>query len=168
MALVSGPTLGDAIADAGNDLTKMVASQSDDVKLIDELFMRILNRPATQQEIETCRNDMRAVDADHRALAEELGKSETAYALKRPLLERERQAAITTAQAALAGYERERAPILAEQAHKKAELTAKLDADLKTYETALFPKKIADWEKEGSRVDSQPLANCRTQDHRYL
>jgi len=148
MALVSGPTLGDAIADADNELTKLVASQSDDVKLIDDLFMRILNRPATQQEIETCRNDMQAVDADHQRMAEELGKSETAYAMKRPLLERQRQAAIATAQAALAGYEKERAPMLAEQTQRKDEMTAKLEADLKAYETTLFPKKIADWEKE--------------------
>ena len=47
MALVSGPTLGDAIADPGNELTRLVAAQGDDSKLIDELFMRILNRPAT-------------------------------------------------------------------------------------------------------------------------
>ena len=46
MALVSGPTLGDAIADPGNELTRLVNTQGDDLKLIDELFMRILNRPA--------------------------------------------------------------------------------------------------------------------------
>jgi hypothetical protein len=148
MALVSGPTLGDAIADAGNELTKLVVSQSDDVKLIDDLFMRILNRPATQQEIATCRNDMRAVDADHQRLAEALGKAETAYALKRPQLERERQAAIAAAQAALAAYEKEQAPVLAEQARKKAESTAKLEAELAAYETTLIAKKTADWEKE--------------------
>ena len=47
MALVSGPTLGDAIADPANELTKLVATQSDDTKLVEELFMRILNRPPT-------------------------------------------------------------------------------------------------------------------------
>ena len=51
MALVSGPTLADAIADPANELTKLVATQSDDAKLIDELFVRILNRPAD------CRGD---------------------------------------------------------------------------------------------------------------
>ena len=148
MALVSGPTLGDAIADPGNELTKLAAVQSDDVKLIDELFMRILNRPATTAEVETCRKDMQAVDDDHRRMAEELGQRETEFALKRPLLERQRQAAIAAAQAALAAYEKEQAPKLAEPERKKAETTAKLEADLKTYETTTLAKKMAEWEKE--------------------
>ena len=41
MALVSGPTLGDAIADPGNELNRLVATQGDDAKLIDDLFLRI-------------------------------------------------------------------------------------------------------------------------------
>ena len=152
MALVSGPTLGDAIADSGNELTKLVATQSDDVKLIDDLFMRILNRPATQQENETCRNVLQVVDEDHRRIAEELGKAETAFALKRPLLERQRQADIAAAQTTLAAYEEAQAPMLAEQTRRKVEITAKLEADLKTYETTTFPKKFANWEKEKTKL----------------
>src|SRR5262249_52273760 len=55
MALVSGPTLGDAIADPSNELTRLVAAQPNDAKLIDELFLRILNRPPTPAEVDTCR-----------------------------------------------------------------------------------------------------------------
>ena len=148
MALVSGPTLGDAIADSGNELTRLVNTQGDDLKLIDELFMRILNRPATAAEIETCRKDMQAVDEDHRRMAEELSKRELQFALNRPALERQRQAAIVTAQAAVADYEKAQAPKLAEAQRKKAEATAKLEADLKTYETTVLAKKLGDWEKE--------------------
>ena len=114
MALVSGPTLGDAIADPANELTRLVNTQADDLKLIDELFMRILNRPATQTEIETCRKDMQGVDDDHRRMAEELSKRELQYALNRPALERQRQVAIATAQAAIADFEKAQAPKLAE------------------------------------------------------
>jgi WD40 repeat protein len=148
MALVSGPTLGDAIADAGNELTRLVNTQGDDLKLIDELFMRILNRPATAAEIETCRKDMQAVDEDHRRMAEELSNRELKYALNRPALERQRQAAIATAQAAVAGYEQAQAPKRAEDQRKRAEATAKLEADLKAYETTVLAKRIADWDKE--------------------
>jgi WD40 repeat protein/mono/diheme cytochrome c family protein len=148
MALVSGPTLGDAIADPANELTKLVATQSDDAKLIDELFMRVLNRPAAVAEVETCRKDMQAVDEDHRRMSEDLGRREAEFATKRPQLERQRQAAIASAQAALATYEKERAPVVAEQERKKAEATAKLEADLKAYETTTLAKKMADWEKE--------------------
>jgi hypothetical protein len=148
MALVSGPTLGDAIADAGNELTRLVNTQGDDPKLIDELFMRILNRPATAAEIDTCRKDMQAVDDDHRRMAEELSKRELQFALNRPALERQRQAAIVTAQAALAAFEKAQAPKLAEDQRKRGEATAKLEADLKSYETTALAKKAAEWEKE--------------------
>jgi hypothetical protein len=147
MALVSGPTLGDALADPENELTKLVATQEQDPKLIEELFLRILNRSPSPAEVETCRKDMQAVEEDHRRMAEELGRREAEYAIKRPELERRRRAAIAAAQAALAAYEKELAPKLAEQQRQRAEATAKLEADLKTYESTAFAKKLADWEK---------------------
>ncbi len=147
MALVSGPTLGDAIADPTNELTRLVNTEGEDLKLINELFMRILNRSATPAEIETCRKDMQAVDDDHRRMAEELGKREVEFAINRPVLERQRQAAINAAQTALAAYEKQMAPKVAEQERKKAEATAKLEADLKTYESTALAKKMTDWEK---------------------
>jgi hypothetical protein len=148
MALVSGPTVADAIADSGNDLTKLAFRETDDVKLIDELFLRILNRRPTAAEIETCKKDITAVDEDHHRLAQELGRREAEFALKRPTLERQRSATIAAAQVALAAHEKELAPKLAAAERTRAELTAKLEADLKNYETNVLPKKIADWEKE--------------------
>ncbi len=90
---------------------------------------------------------MQAVEEDHRRMAEELGRNEAEFAIKRPDLERKRMAAITSAQTALATYEKELAPRLAEQEKKRAEATAKLEADLKHYETNTIAKKMADWEK---------------------
>jgi len=145
MALVSGPTLGDAIADPSNELTQLVTRENDDAKLIDELFVRILDRPATPGEIATCRNDMQSVDDDHRKLAENLGKREVEFALKRPQLERDRLAAIVSIQAALVAYEKELAPRLAVKEKEKAAITAKLEAELKTYESSL-PGKLTAWE----------------------
>jgi hypothetical protein len=147
MALVSGPTLADALADPSSELARLVGVQGDDSKLIDELFLRILNRPPTGSEIETCRKGMQAVDEDHRRLAEELGRREAEFALKRPELERRRRAALASAQAALAAYEKELAPRLAEQRRKKAEAAARLEADLKNYEATGLARKLADWEK---------------------
>ena len=146
MALVSGPTLADAIADPNNELTKLLTREDDDAKLIDDLFLRILNRPATPEEIATCRNDLQSIDDDHRKLAENLGKREVEFALRRPQLERDRLAAITAAQAALAAYEKDLAPRLSLKEKDRAARTAKLEADLKTYE-ATIPGKLAAWEK---------------------
>jgi WD40 repeat protein/mono/diheme cytochrome c family protein len=151
MALVSGPTLGDAIADPANEITKLVGREADDAKLIDDLFMRIMNRPATPEEIAACRGDLATIDADHKKLAEAFGQAEVEFALGRPKLERDREAAIASAQAALAAYEKELAPKRAQQEKEKAEKTAKIEADLKTYEATL-PAKVAEWEKKQSPV----------------
>ena len=50
MALVNGPTIADAVGDAGNALVQLTQNQHDDGSLVDELFMRILNRPAAPEE----------------------------------------------------------------------------------------------------------------------
>ena len=102
MALVSGPTLGDAIADPANELTRLVTKERDDAKLIDELFIRIMNRHAKPEEIASCQAEMQAIEGDHTRLAQALGQRETEFALKRPKLERDRETAIETAKTALA------------------------------------------------------------------
>src|SRR5262249_40572486 len=129
----------------------------DDAKLVNDLFVRVLNRPATRGEIDACLKDLQTIDDDHRKMATELGKTETEFALKRPQLERERESGIAAAQTARATYEKELAPKIAEQEKQKAEKTAKLEAELKAYEAGL-PAKVAAWEKTQSPISRwQPL-----------
>ncbi|HMF35185.1 MAG TPA: hypothetical protein VKF17_01035 [Isosphaeraceae bacterium] len=123
MAPVSRPTLADAIADPNNELTRLLTRENDDAKLIDDLFLRILNRPATPEEIAACRSDLQSIDDDHRKLAENLGKREVEFALRRPQLERDRLAAIASTQSALAAYEKELAPRLAQKEKERAAAT---------------------------------------------
>jgi cob(I)alamin adenosyltransferase len=151
MALVSGPTIGDAIADPNNALTKLVGQKADDRELVNELFLRILNRPATPAEIDACLANMEAVEEDHRKLVEALGKREVEVALARPQQERQRLAELEKAKDELAAYEAELAPRLAEQEKQKAEKAAALEADIQAYEATL-PAKVAEWEKSQSTV----------------
>ena len=67
MALISGPTVDAAISDPNNELAKLAAGDWTTRQLVDELFLRILNRPATPQEIEGRAG--RAADAARRAPA---------------------------------------------------------------------------------------------------
>jgi len=154
MALVSGPTLADAIADPANELTKLVARERDDSKLVEELFLRVLNRPATTEEIATCLAEFGTIEEDHKRLVEALGRKETEFALARPKLERDRLAAIAAAEAELAAFEKESAPAIAAKEKERAEKLAALEADLKAYEAGI-PAKIQEWEKAnaGSIVD---------------
>ncbi len=82
MTLVNGPTIAEAIADPANSLTKLVAEQADDAKVVDELFVRILARAATQGEIEAGVQALHASGAEVAKLQEELAKHETELAAK--------------------------------------------------------------------------------------
>ena len=149
MALVSGPTISDAIGDPNNDVAKLTKTQADDGKLVDELFLRVLNRPATPEEINSCLKEFSQVESDHTKLAEALGRRETEVALLRPPLELRRAADLAAARADLAAFEAEIAPKVAAAEKEKAEKAAALDRDLKAYEASL-PAKVDQWEKAQS------------------
>jgi WD40 repeat protein/mono/diheme cytochrome c family protein len=150
MALVSGPTLAEAIADPDSELSKLVTAQPDDKALVNELFLRILNRPATEAEVAACLPSFASVDQDHVRLAEELAKRELEFALRRPQLERDREAAIAAASAALAAYQQELAPRLAEAEKQRADRIAQLEKELADYEAGPLAQKTAEWEQAQS------------------
>jgi hypothetical protein len=152
MALVSGPTVADAIADPENALTRLAATEADDGRLVNELFLRILNRPATESEIAACLEPFSAVEADHQRLAEQLAKAELEFALRRPELERQREAALAAARQALAAHEAELAPRRAEAEKAREALIAQREKELADYEATL-PARLAEWEKSQSPVE---------------
>jgi hypothetical protein len=51
MKLVNGPTVANALADGGSELNKLVATEADDRKLIEEVFVRFLARKPTEKEL---------------------------------------------------------------------------------------------------------------------
>jgi WD40 repeat protein/mono/diheme cytochrome c family protein len=147
MALVSGPTVAEAIGDPQNEIAKLVAREPDDAKVINEIFLRILNRPATEKEIKATMEAMNKIEDDHRKLTEALKKREAEVAQLRPKQEKEREEAIAKAKEELAAYEKELAPILAQREKEKAERTAKLEAELQKYEAERLPVKAAELAK---------------------
>lgn len=50
MALLNGPTFAAAINDPDSELAKLEATTADNGALVDEVFMRVLNRPPTAEE----------------------------------------------------------------------------------------------------------------------
>ena len=64
MKLVSGPTVTSAISDRENGIAKLVAAEKDDAKVVDGLFMSILNRPPTDAERKICIETIKASDAE--------------------------------------------------------------------------------------------------------
>jgi len=163
MALISGPTIGDAIADPQNEIAKLVAKQPDDRKLVDELFMRVLNRPATQAEVNAAIASLREIDNDHKTLVAARDKRDAEVKVLRVKQEKDRLESIDSAKKELADYEKELAPKLAQREQEKAAYTAKLEGELKQYEATLATKQV-EWEKrhaanvKWTRLDPAALA----------
>lgn len=135
MALMSGPTVGDAISDPNNAIAKLTNEVKDDAKLVEEIFIRILNRKPSGAEINAALASMAGLEAEHKMLAAEWQAKE---AEQKPIIDKaeaDRLAAIETAKKELEAYKVKMAP----EVKKKEE--ARLAAIKKAEEAA---KKVAD------------------------
>ncbi|MGV3664420.1 MAG: DUF1549 domain-containing protein [Prosthecobacter sp.] len=145
MALMSGPTVGDAISDAGNALARLTNEIKDDRQLVDAIFVRILNRHATDKEISAALDSMQGLDAENKALAATHQAKEVE---QKPIIEKaeqDRLAAIDTAKKALDAYKVKMAPEVAKQEAARKAAIAKAEAAVKaSYETA--PMQQPRWE----------------------
>jgi len=150
MALISGPTISNAIADPKNELAKLVAAEADDSKLVNELFLRVLNRPARPEEIKTVLSAFSQVDEDHRTMKARLEQFEAEQAPIFAAREREREDELQKAVADLAAYEKELAPkreAMEKERLAKVEQQAKQVAD---YEAKLADK-LPEWEAKQAK-----------------
>jgi hypothetical protein len=76
--LVNGPVLGEALKDPNNRLAKLVASEKDDTKLIEEIYLAILARRPTKAEVDRCLKTMKESAKDQAELVAEYTKLESA------------------------------------------------------------------------------------------
>lgn len=72
MTLVNGPTIAEAVGDPNNAIAKLVAAETDDAKVVGELFLRILGRPATEAETRVGVAALQVNPTEHQQLAAEL------------------------------------------------------------------------------------------------
>ncbi len=161
MALISGPTVATAIGDPKNEIASLVAAESNDARLVNDIFLRIMNRPATAEEVAAVIDNMNLIEADHRNLSAALAERESWWKERKPLLEKERLAAIAKAEAELAAYEKEIAPRRAAAEQKRAKTISERQTDLDNY-LAKAGDLIAKWEeKHADDVEWHLLAASR-------
>jgi mono/diheme cytochrome c family protein len=144
MALVSGPAVGNVLADTKSELTRLVAAQPDDGLLVEEVFLRILNRPSRPEEKQFVTKLMGEITTDHEALMKELATAEEGWKVEREKRERDRLARVaeirTSLATATAAYEPTRLDLL----QKRAERIAKAVDALEKYHAEADPlKRIA-------------------------
>jgi WD40 repeat protein/mono/diheme cytochrome c family protein len=140
MTLINGPTIADAINDPANEIAKLVAAEPDDAKVINMLFLRILNRPATPTEVEKCLKAVQTIQADHQKLEKDFKDREVFAAAEHDRLEKARVAAIDKAKTELEAYEKEIAPRVAEAEKQRLATIDRLTQELKAYEAELTDK----------------------------
>jgi hypothetical protein len=139
MALLSGPAVADAIGDPKNDLAKLVEGQPDDAKLVDELFMRVLNRAPKAPEVKHTLESWGVIDREHQQLTAAWDAKEKEQAPIIAAMEAERLAAIDASKKELTRYEAEIAPKVAEAEKKRQADVAAAQNTVKDYEA----KKLA-------------------------
>ncbi len=91
MALVSGPTVGSAIADPKNVLEQIVADHPDDKKLAEEIFIRALARYPKESELEAFLAMKEIIKESHQEIQKQLATAESSWKERFKQLELERE-----------------------------------------------------------------------------
>tara|TARA_R110002111_G_scaffold262504_1_gene338887 strand:- start:54257 stop:59398 length:5142 start_codon:yes stop_codon:yes gene_type:complete len=150
MALISGPTVGNAISDPNNALTKLVHDEKDDPALVNSIFLRVLNRPATEQEkLEGVNLIQQQIQSENQSLIKELAAYEKSLAADVLTQEEQRVKNLQEAQHAVTTFETAIAPREAWLNEEQKTRTEKLQKTLSEYQTAL-ENKIAVWSKDAT------------------
>ncbi|MBL6766266.1 MAG: DUF1549 domain-containing protein [Verrucomicrobiae bacterium] len=146
MAMISGATVGDAISDPNNAIADLVAKEKDEGKLINEIFLRVLNRPAKPAEIAATRKTIAGIAKEDATIRAELVAYEKKLA---PIMEkRKQQRAEELAQARkeLADYSKSIAAREKQRAEEREKRIASADKVLKESEAKLGERQL-EWEK---------------------
>jgi len=145
MALMNGPTVSEAISQPDNALSQLVTSQPNDAALVNEIFLRVLNRPAKSEEVKATVELMQTLQAEHDGLVASLA----AYREQiRPIVEeneRKRQEAIAAVTQERDAYAESIKPREEQAEMERQQRIAAAQQALVDYEAAI-PAKVAAWE----------------------
>ncbi len=145
MALATGPVVATALSDVSNQLRHLIASETDDAKLIDELFLRIVNRSPSEAEVGDILGVWQAVELDHQQLMTQMQTAQAEFDAARPELEAQRQARITQLEQTLAESDARLKPDDERRAAERVATIATLETQVKTAGEEL-QAKIGQWE----------------------
>ncbi|MGZ4973383.1 MAG: DUF1549 domain-containing protein, partial [Limisphaerales bacterium] len=156
MALLSGPTVSSAINQPTNELAKLVESEKDDGKLIDDVFMRVLNRPASESEVTNTLALMAEVDQDRTTVTNDLSNLETKLAPALSKLTADREEAITHAKTNLAVYAEMTATLLPELEKRHQNEIVLTKRELTEYEKSI-PVQAALLETKSNPAEAKTI-----------
>jgi len=156
MSLLSGPSVADAVGADNNAIEKLVRSEPDDRKLIDAVYLRVLNRKAKPAEIDAVLENWSQIEGDHQSLVGKLARAEGEWVPKRAAAEQKRLESIARAQAAIDAYTPE---YTANKAKAEAEQKVRIAAAEKAmneHVSTVLPKKT------GEQIAALPISRTWT------
>ncbi len=152
MALMNGATVSQAISQPGNAIAKLVAAEPDDEKMINALFVRILNRQARAEEIAATMELFSDLKSEHAALVSELAAYREEIAPRIAEREARRQSEIAAAQKAYDARNESLRPAREKAEQERQQKIAKAQAAIDQRRQALA-KTLPEWEKTASQAD---------------
>jgi hypothetical protein len=82
MKLINGPTVADALADAGSELNKLAQAEKDDTKLVQQVFLRFLARLPSESELKLGLESLKGSADEHAKAVAALAEYEKTVAAK--------------------------------------------------------------------------------------
>jgi len=147
MSLLSGPAVSGAVQDPGNDLAKLVKNTSDDRQIVEELYLRILNRHPSSKEIDTAIQSASWLDQEHAHLTNALAKAEAAWILERSKREAARLELLARTEANLSAHLLQQAPLAAAAQRARLERIANAEQSVKEMEPT-YASRVVQWERD--------------------
>ncbi len=156
MSILSGATISQAIDEPSNYLARLVQTETNDLKLVNDVFMRVVNRPATESETKDVIPLLTEVSHDNAVITNQLSDLEVKMAPKIVELGHRRDDDISQAKTNLQTYD-EMTKSLRDSLDKshQAEL-ALTQRELKEYEIML-PAQAAYWEAKQNLADTKTV-----------
>lgn len=136
MALIGGPTVGEALADPSNRLTKLVNEIQDDKELVNEIVLNIFNRPASELEINATLAVLQDIDHDHKVVIKQLQDREAWWKQELAKKQAAQQEDLDKATSELAAYQQS-------ISDSRAQLEAERITQRKAAQTVLTAAKAA-------------------------
>lgn len=157
MALIGGPTIAGAIADPKNELEKIVEKYTDDRDLVEEIFLRSLNRPPTENEYAAFEEIKNQISRDHAMLTDRLAEAEADWKTRRAELEKRRESNLAAVVKQIAERTEAIKPERERLAMEREERIAKAQAEVESAKKKLGESIKAFEKKHQQSVEWHPL-----------
>ena len=134
LALINSPTVNVAIGDEDNEITALARSVGSDTDLVNTMFLRVLNRPANDDELKAGLQVFEAIEQGHRRLEDQIRSLEQETRSDYERAEQKRAAELADVERELVEHQKRQEVIREQQEQQRAGLLAEARTALREYQ----------------------------------